>query len=104
MFTTNFEVGLVKVWEKNTQGEIEYKKLEVDYVINRGSQRIYIQSAYMMPDHEKMVQEQRPLLKINDSFRKVIISCEYGGKFYNDEGVLRIGVFDFLLDRKCLDE
>ncbi len=98
------DVGLVKVWEKNADGEIEYKKLEVDYVINRGSQRIYIQSAYMMPDSDKMQQEQRPLLKINDSFRKVIISGEYGGKFYNSEGVLRIGVFDFLLDRKCLEE
>lgn len=98
------DVGLVEVWEKNEEGKIVHKRIEVDYVINRGSQRIYVQSAYSMPDEEKRNQEQRPLIKINDSFRKIIISGEHKGKFYNDEGVLRIGVFDFLLDRNCLNE
>jgi len=98
------DVGLVEVWEKNEKGNIVHKRVEVDYVINRGSQRIYVQSAYSMPDEEKRDQEQRPLIKINDSFRKIIISGEHKGKFYNDEGVLRIGVFDFLLDRDCLNE
>ena len=98
------DVGLVEVWEKNEEGNIVHKRVEVDYVINRGSQRIYVQSAYSMPDEEKRNQEQRPLIKINDSFRKIIISGEHKGKFYNDEGVLRIGVFDFLLDRDCLNE
>ena len=98
------DVGLVEIKEKNEKGKLVRKILEVDYVVNRGSQRIYIQSAYMMPDEEKMAQEQRPLTKIGDSFRKIIISGEYPGKFYNDEGVLRIGVFDFLQDPTCLDE
>ena len=98
------DVGLVEVWERNKEGKTVRKNLEVDYVINRGSQRIYIQSAYLMPDKEKMDQEQRPLTNISDSFRKVIISGEYSGKFYNDEGVLRIGIFEFLLDSTCLDE
>ena len=98
------DVGLVEVWEKNEEGNIVHKRVEVDYVINRGSQRIYVQSAYSMPDEEKRDQEQRPLIKISDSFRKIIISGEHKGKFYNDEGVLRIGVFDFLLDRDCLNE
>ena len=98
------DVGLVEVWEKNEEGNIVHKRVEVDYVINRGSQRIYVQSAYSMPDEEKRDQEQRPLIKINDSFRKIIISGEHKGKFYYDEGVLRIGVFDFLLDRDCLNE
>lgn len=98
------DVGLVEIWEKNEEGKIVHKRIEVDYVINRGSQRIYVQSAYSMPDEEKRDQEQRPLIKINDSFRKIIISGEHKGKFYNDEGVLRIGVFDFLLDRDCLNE
>ena len=98
------DVGLVEVWERNKEGKTVRKILEVDYVINRGSQRIYIQSAYLMPDKEKMDQEQRPLTNISDSFRKVIISGEYSGKFYNDEGVLRIGIFEFLLDSTCLDE
>lgn len=98
------DVGLVEIKEKNEKGKLVRKILEVDYVVNRGSQRIYIQSAYMMPDEDKMAQEQRPLTKIGDSFRKIIISGEYPGKFYNDEGVLRIGVFDFLQDPTCLDE
>lgn len=96
-------VGLVEIWEKNEEGKIVHKRIEVDYVINRGSQRIYVQSAYSMPDEEKRDQEQRPLIKINDSFRKIIISGEHKGKFYNEEGVLRIGVFEFLLDRECLN-
>ena len=99
----NVDVGLVEVWEKSEVGKIVHKKFEVDYVINRGSQRIYVQSAYMMPDEEKRNQEQRPLLKINDNFRKIIISGEHKGRFYNDEGILRIGVYDFLLDRDCLN-
>ncbi len=100
----NVDVGLIEVWEKNAEGKVVHKKIEVDYVINRGSQRIYLQSAYSMPDEEKRKQEQRPLQKINDSFRKIIISGEHKGKFYNDEGILRIGVYDFLLDRDCLNE
>jgi predicted AAA+ superfamily ATPase len=98
------DVGLVETWEKGADGKNKHKKLEVDYVINRGSQRIYIQSAYMMSDADKVAQEQRPLMKIEDSFRKIIISGDYGGKFYNNDGVLRIGVFDFLFDTKCLNE
>ena len=97
------DVGLVEIWEKNEEGKIVHKRIEVDYVINRGSQRIYVQSAYSMPDEEKRDQEQRPLIKINDSFRKIIISGEHKGKFYNEEGVLRIGGFEFLLDRECLN-
>lgn len=97
------DVGLVEIWEKNEEGKIVHKRIEVDYVINRGSQRIYVQSAYSMPDEQKRDQEQRPLIKINDSFRKIIISGEHKGKFYNEEGVLRIGVFEFLLDRECLN-
>ncbi len=96
------DVGMVDVWEKNKEGKRERKKLEVDYVLNRGSQRIYIQSAYMLPDTEKVAQEQRPLISINDNFRKIIISGDYRGKFYNDEGICRMGIFDFLMDKNSL--
>ena len=98
------DVGLVETWEKNEQGKTVRKILEVDFVVNRGSQRIYIQSAFMLPDKEKMDQEQRPLTNISDSFRKVIISGDYARGFYNEEGIYRIGVFDFLLNAGCLDE
>lgn len=98
------DVGLVETWERNGRGKTVRKILEVDYVVNRGSQRIYIQSAYMLPDKEKTEQEQRPLTNISDSFRKVIVSGDYARGFYNDEGIFRIGVFDFLLNAGCLDE
>lgn len=98
------DVGIVEIWEKNEQGEKVHKKLEVDYVVNLGSQRVYIQSAYMLPDQDKMDQEQRSLLSIKDNFRKVIIAGDYRGRFYNEQGVCRLGIFDFLLDANSLNE
>ena len=76
----------------------------MDYVVNQGSQRVYIQSAYMLPDEAKTAQELRPLKSINDNFRKVIISGDYTRGFYNDDGIYRIGVYEFLLNRDCLNE
>lgn len=98
------DVGIVEVWEKDDEGKTQHKKLEVDYIVNRGSQRIYIQSAYMLPDQHKVMQEQHPLLNINDNFRKVIICGDYKGKFYNEAGICRIGIFDFLMDIECLND
>ena len=98
------DVGLVETWEKNAQGKTVRRILEVDFVVNRGSQRIYIQSAYMLPDKAKVEQEQRPLANISDSFRKVVVSGDYMRGFYNDDGIYRIGVYEFLLNVNCLDE
>lgn len=98
------DVGLVEVWERDEQGKTIRKKLEVDYVVNRGSQRIYIQSAYRMSDAEKKAQEQRPLTHIGDSFRKVIITGDYARGLYNDDGIYRMGVYEFLLNRECLND
>lgn len=98
------DVGLVETFEKDEHGKTVRKVLEVDYVVNRGSQRIYIQSAYMLPDEIKTAQEQRPLKNIGDNFRKVIISGDRMRGFYNDDGIYRIGVYNFLSDIHCLDE
>lgn len=98
------DVGLIETWGRNKSGKTVRINLEVDYVVNRGSQRIYIQSAYQIPDDAKKEQEQRPLINISDSFRKVIITGDNYGRFYNDEGILRIGVYEFLLDYNCLNE
>ena len=92
------------LFNKDENKKSKRSQLEIDFVANKGSKKYYIQSAYMMSDADKVAQEQRPLMKIEDSFRKVIISGDYGGKFYNNDGVLRIGVFDFLFDTKCLNE
>lgn len=97
------DVGRVETFEKNELGKTVRKVLEVDYVVNRGSQRIYIQSAYMLPDEAKTAQELRPFKYIGDEFRKVIISGDYMRGFYNNEGIYRIGIYNFLTDSHCLE-
>ena len=78
------------------------KQLEVDFVINRADERVYIQSAYMLPDKEKWDQEKRPLLTIPDGFKKVIITGEYREGNYNEDGVFVIGWYNFLLNQVIL--
>ena len=97
------DVGRVETFEKNEVGKTVRKVLEVDYVVNRGSQRIYIQSAYMLPDEAKTAQELRPFKHIGDEFRKVIISGDYMRGFYNNDGIYRIGIYNFLTDSQCLE-
>ncbi len=93
----NVDVGLVEV-RNIEKGEYTYKQLEVDFICNIGSDRIYIQSAYMMPNAEKREQEERPLVAIKDSFKKVIIVREDIKAWKNDKGTLFIGLKEFLLD------
>lgn len=89
------DVGMVEVYEKDANNKTIRKKLEVDFVVNKGSKRIYIQSAYALPDAEKVQQEQRSLLNIPDSFQKIIFTGDYRSNF-NEEGVLFVSIFDFL--------
>lgn len=91
------DVGAVYAYDKDTNGKTQRKNLEVDFVINRGSERLYIQSAYRLPDREKTLQEQRPLLHVPDKFGKVIIVGDYYISHYNEEGIQIVGLFDFLL-------
>ena len=96
------DVGMVEIWEKNKDGKNVRKQLEVDFVINRADERVYIQSAYMLPDKEKWNQEKRPLLTIPDGFKKVIITGEYREGNYNEEGVFVVGWYNFLLNQVVL--
>lgn len=86
------DVGVI-----NTKEDGKHKQLEVDFVCNLGSRRYYIQSAYSMPDEEKRKQEIRPFIKINDSFKKIVITGDMSPTFYNDDGILFMNIFDFLL-------
>ena len=97
------DVGQVDLWCKDDSGKTFKKQLEVDFVLNKASARIYVQSALAMPDHEKEQQEQASLLSINDAFRKVIIVGGYHIPHYNENGVLIMGLFNFLLNIKSLD-
>jgi predicted AAA+ superfamily ATPase len=90
------DVGLVETIKRNAEGRNVRSKLEIDFVVNRHDERIYIQSAYALPDKEKVDQEQASLLKVPDGFKKMIIAGDRYRSNYNEEGILVMGIFDFL--------
>lgn len=98
------DVGVVPIAEKDKEGKVSRKQLEVDFVCNLGSSRYYIQSAYSLPDEEKRSQEIRPFRKIDDSFKKIIITKDIVAPYYDDYGILTVNIYDFLLDPMCLDK
>lgn len=98
----NVDVGFVETWENKSSGKSFRHGLEVDFVVNREAERIYIQSAFKLPTDEKKEQEERPLLNINDSFKKIIITGENIKRKTDEKGILTIGLLDFLLDEKCI--
>ena len=94
---------MVETREHDKNGRLIRKQLEVDFVVNQGSQRYYIQSAFAMPTLEKEAQESASLLLINDSFKKIIIVKDDIKPKRNEEGILTIGLKDFLLDKNSLN-
>ncbi len=98
----NVNVGVVTLPIKNKLGVVERTYLEVDFICNIGPIRYYIQSAYSLSDEIKRNQEIRPFLKINDSFKKIIITKDIVSPFYDDNGILTINIYDFLLNKDIL--
>lgn len=92
------DVGNVYHRVRNTEGKQQRVTLEVDFVCNKGSERIYIQSAWRMPDAEKMEQEKRSLRLVDDSFRKLLIVGEHTKQWSDENGIQIMSVYDFLLD------
>lgn len=80
---------------------LKFKNLK--FLINKGSKKYYIQSAYMLETEAKMEQEIRPFLKINDSFKKIVITSDTPKPFYNDQGILIMNVYEFLLNTNSLE-
>ena len=99
----NADVGVVEVREKTDAGKEVRKQLEIDFVANLGSKRFYIQCAYSIPDAEKMQQEIRPFLKTNDSFKKILLVEKTAKPRYDENGILIMGVKEFLLDKNSLE-
>lgn len=97
------DVGMVEVREPDKSGKLIRKQLEVDFVVNQGSQRYYIQSAFAMPTLEKEAQESASLLRIKDSFKKIIVVKDDIKPKRNEDGILTIGLKDFLLDKNSLN-
>lgn len=98
------DVGVVPIAEKDTEGKATRKQLEVDFVCNLGSSRYYIQSAYSLPDEAKRAQEIRPFRKIDDSFKKIIITKDVVPPYYDEYGILTLNIYDFLLDPKSIEK
>ena len=99
----NVDVGVVVMNEVDKNGKKIRKQLEVDFVCNKGSKRFYIQSAYAVPDKEKMEQEQRSLVNTGDGFKKIIITKDAVAPLYNEEGILVMSVYDFLLNPDSME-
>lgn len=97
------DVGVVPISEKDENGKVIRKQLEVDFVCNLGSRRYYIQSAYSIPDEQMRTQETRPFTRIGDSFKKIVITKDIVPAQYDDRGILTINIYDFLLDPSALD-
>lgn len=99
----NVDVGVIVQYDTNEKGNSVRKQLEIDFVCNKGSKRYYIQSAYAIPDQAKMEQEQRSLMLTGDFFKRIIITKDTPAPHYNENGVLIMSVYDFLLDENSLD-
>ena len=100
----NVDIGVVVVNGRGKDGSSVRKQYEIDFVCNKGSKRYYIQSAYAIPDQAKMEQEQRSLMMTGDAFKKIIITKDAPAPYYNDSGVLIMGIFDFMLNPDSLEQ
>lgn len=96
------DVGNVQHRERNAEGKQQRVVLEVDFVCNKGSERIYIQSAWRLPDADKQNQEKRSLRQVSDSFRKIIIIGEHSKPWTDEDGIRTISIYDFLLNEDLL--
>lgn len=92
------DVGMVETWTTNAENKTMRLPLEIDFVVNKGAERIYIQSAYRMPGEEKEKQEKRSLLSTNDNFRKIIITYDDIKQKTDEQGIVTISLLDFLLN------
>ena len=94
------DVGQVESFKRDEQGLLKRRNLEIDFVVNRHDERLYIQSAYALPSQEKMDQEQASLLHVKDGFQKVIVAGDRYISGYNENGILVESLYDFLLGKQ----
>ena len=97
------DVGVVPVSRRDENGKVHRVQLEIDFVCNKGSKRYYVQSAFALPTPEKQEQEQQSLLRVDDAFKKIIVTKDGIGPHYNENGILMMNVYDFLLNPESLD-
>lgn len=100
----NVDVGIVEKRKIDEKGKKDYRQLEVDFVANKGSDKYYIQSAYSIEDNNKKEQELQSLLNISDNFKKMVIVYDSFIKWQDDNGIIYISIYDFLLNENSLKE
>jgi len=91
------DIGLVETFGRDEKGKTIRKNLEIDFVVNRHDQRVYIQSAYRMPDEKKLEQELASFRNVSDGFRKILIVGDRYTSHYNEEGIYVMSLLDFLI-------
>ena len=96
------DIGVVYSGEKNANGKTSQVTREIDFIANAGGRKTYVQSAYAMETEEKRESEARPFALTGDSFPKIIVRKDVGRRWYDDEGILNIGLVDFLLDNSVI--
>lgn len=96
------DVGVVISNERNALGKNIRVAREIDFVVNRAGERLYIQSAYALPTDEKRIAELKPFSLTGDSFRKIIVRTDVGKGWFDENGILNINIYDFLLDWNAL--
>lgn len=96
------DVGVVYARTVNENGNSVRSPREIDFVVNSGGKRTYIQSAYAMPTEDKMEVEIRPFALTGDSFPKIVVRKDIGKCWYDDKGILNISLIDFLLDKDII--
>lgn len=100
----NVDVGVVEKRDTGKDGKREYMQLEVDFIVNKGNERYYIQSAYSIEDNSKRIQETKSLLNVEDSFKKIVIVYDHFIKWKDENGIIYISIYDFLLNERSLEE
>ena len=100
----NVDVGVVEKRTTVRDGKREYMQLEIDFIVNKGNERYYIQSAYSIEDNYKRVQETKSLLNVEDSFKKIVIVYDHFIKWKDEDGIIYISIYDFLLNEMSLEE
>ena len=97
------DVGVIETREKDETGKIHTKQCEIDFIVNKGTKKYYIQSALDVSNPEKMDKELRPLKNTKDFFKKIIINKSHAKTWIDDDGIVHLGLYEFLLNESALD-
>lgn len=96
------DIGVIPLLYKNNDGKYHQTNCEIDFIATKGARKYYLQSAFSMDTPDKVAQEKRPLLAVNDNFQKIIITGNTAKQWQDEEGIIRMGVIEFLLDENSL--